>query len=60
MDHRLSYFFGPPARFAAGIIAVAGIVAIFVGGPAGLILVVLGLIMISTYSGIELDASAKQ
>jgi len=53
-DYRLSYFFGPPARFSGGIIAIAGVVGVVTGGPPGVILLLMGLMMITTHSGIEL------
>lgn len=57
---RLMYFFGPPARFAAGVVAVFGLVAIFMGVPAGVLLFVAGLVIMTAHSGIELYYSQHQ
>ena len=54
LHNRLMFFFGPPARFAAGLMVIAGIVALFVGGVTGIILVLGGLVMITTHSGVEI------
>lgn len=53
-NSRLAWFFGPPARFAGVVIAVAGLTGVFLEGPAGWIMVLLGLLMVTTYSGVDL------
>ena len=58
--NRLLYFFGPPARFAAGAMVIAGILGFFLGGPAALLLIVIGLTMITAHSGIELYGKEKR
>lgn len=57
---RLMYFFGPPARFAAGVVAVFGLVAIFMEVPAGVLLFLAGVVIMTTHSGIELYYSQNQ
>jgi len=53
-NSRLAWFFGPPARFAGAVIALAGLIAALLEGPEGWILVAMGLLMVTTYSGVEL------
>lgn len=59
-DYRLSWFFGPPARFSAAILAIAGVVGFITGGVAGIILLMIGLIMITAHSGIALYVPDRQ
>jgi hypothetical protein len=54
------YFFGPPARFAAAVVAVFGLVAIFLGGPAGVLLFLAGVVIMTAHSGIELYLPQNQ
>jgi len=58
--HRLMYFFGPAARFAAGFIGVTGVAVLAWGAWAGIILVVFGLTLISAQSGMELYPADHQ
>ena len=54
ISHRLMYFFGPAARFAAAFLGLAGFAVLLWGEWAGGILLIFGLTMVSAQSGMDI------